>query len=183
MARSREFSQSIVLPRKPGVPTAVSPQTAQTNAALRNGFRIGGLVLLVVGLVVFLYNGSHVVHAISDSSDMSSPHFAEGPSVGSMLATMGGFLLIGISLQLLNLGFLRPAVNYAAGEGSEAIRSVSGDIAGGIREGLAGPGGPGGTGGGVGASERTGPYCSKCGVRNAAGAHFCDACGTALVAP
>jgi hypothetical protein len=29
-------------------------------------------------------------------------------------------------------------------------------------------------------SEKTGPFCSKCGVRNDTGARFCDACGTAL---
>jgi hypothetical protein len=154
----------------------VSSRTAQTNATLRNAFRIGGLVLLVVGLFVFVYNGSHLVHAISRSSDMNSPDFAEGPSFGTALATMGGFLLIGIGLQLLNLGFLRTAVNYAAGESTEAIRSVTGDIAGGLRDGF------GGGAAGTAAAERTGAYCSKCGVRNDAGARFCDACGTALAA-
>ena len=158
---------------------AISPETVRTNTALRNGFRIGGLVLLVLGLIVFIVNGSHVVHAISASSDMNSPDFATGPSIGSVLATMGGFLMIGVSLQLLNLGFLRTALNYAAGEGSQAVRSVSGDIAGGVHDGWAGGRGtPQAT---TDASAKTGPYCSKCGVRNDAGARFCDACGTALL--
>ena len=147
---------------------AVSTQTARTNAALRNGFRAGGPVLLAVGLTVLVVNGVHVVHAISASSDMDSPDFAEGPSFGSVLAVMGGLLLAGLGLQLLYLGFLRTAVNYAAGEGSEGIRSVSEDLAAGIRSGWTG-----GTGG-------AGPYCSKCGVRNDTGARFCDSCGSAL---
>lgn len=151
---------------------AVSPRTAQTNAALRNGLRIGGLLLLAAGLFVFVYNGAHVVHDISGSSDMNSPDFADGPSFGSVLATMAGFLMIGISLQLLNLGFLRTSLNYVAGEGSDAIRSVTGDIASGWRGGV-GAGSP---------AERTGAYCSKCGARNDAGARFCDACGTGLAA-
>ena len=83
---------------------------------------------------------------------------------------------VGLGLQLLYLGFLRTAVNYVAGEGSEAIHSVSEDLAGGIHDGWVGRDSAPATAG----NATTGPFCSTCGVRNDAGARFCDACGTAL---
>lgn len=143
---------------------AVDGRVARTNTTIRNAARIGGVVLLVAGLVVFIHFGARVVHDISRGDDMNSPDFATGPSIGTILATMGGFLLIGISLQLLNIGFLRTAADYIAGEGSTALRSVAGDIGAGLR----------------GDAGKTGAYCPKCGTRGAAGASFCDHCGTAL---
>jgi hypothetical protein len=142
---------------------AVDPQVARTNASIRTGARVLGAVLLVVGLVVFLHSGAQVVHAINRSDDMGDPDFGEGPPFGTVLATMGGFLLIGVSLVVLNVGFLRTQAGYAAGEAGAALRSVARDLAEGAQD-----------------AGRSGPYCPSCGVRSDSGDRFCSACGGAL---
>jgi len=161
---------------------AVDPRVVSTNARIRTAARIGGVLVVALGLFLFIHNGANVIHGINQSSDLNSPDFASGPPIGAVLGTMGGFLMTGVGLQLLYVGFLRTATNYVAGEASPALRSVAGDVAGGIRDGLAGV-----TGGAVAGheqrAERTGPFCSACGVRNDAGAHFCDACGAPLSQP
>lgn len=131
-----------------------------TNATTRNVLRVLGIVVLAAGLTVFILCGKDVVHAITASDDLNSPDFAEGPPVGKMLGTMGGFLMIGIGLQLLNLGFLRAQARYLAEEASPAVAT----LAGAVHDGLTG----------------TGPFCSACGTRNDDAARFCDSCGKPL---
>lgn len=136
---------------------AVDPGTARTNATIRTTARVAGVVLTILGVVLFLWCGTHLLDAMTDDSfDAPSP-------AGWGFGTVGSFALFGIGLQCLNIGFLRAQVNYLAGEGSQAVRSLTGDIAGGLRD-----------------DGRTGPYCSRCGVRNDAAARFCDACGNPL---
>ncbi|MFT4084737.1 MAG: zinc ribbon domain-containing protein [Nocardioides sp.] len=138
---------------------AVEDRTAQTNARIRTSARIGGAVLTVFGGIVFVTACTKVFGGGFD-----------GPGPGWMAAWIGSLVVFGIGLQLLNIGFLRTQANYLAGEAGGAVRSVAGDVAGGIRDASA-----------AGSDGRTGPFCSACGVRNDVGARFCDACGTALV--
>lgn len=135
---------------------AVDATVAQTNTRIRTVARVAGVVLTVAGIALFLWCGKHVLAAFNDDSfDAPNP-------VGWMFGTVGSFALFAIGMQCLNLGFLRAQADYVAGEASGAVRSVGGDIAAGLGR------------------DRTGPYCSACGVRNDAGAHFCDACGKPL---
>jgi hypothetical protein len=81
----------------------------------------------------------------------------EGPGSGAFMFG-GGALLVVLGFGLLNAGFSGAAARYAAGETMPVVKDSLEYIK----------------------SEKTGPFCSKCGVRNGTGARFCDACGTAL---
>jgi len=137
---------------------AMSPPTSTTA---RNVLRASGVVVLLAGLTIFILCGHSLLHTINAPDDINSPDFGNEPApIGAMLGTLGGFLMIGIGLQLLNLGFLRAQANYLAGEASPAIST----LAGAVHDGMA----------------ATGPFCSACGTRNDVGAHFCDSCGKPL---
>ena len=134
---------------------AADPMTAQTHTHVRTVLRVVGVVLLIAGLVIFVWCGRNLLHAMTqDSVEDSAP-------IGSMLGTIGGFLMIGVGLQALNVGFLRAQATYVAQETSGAVRTVSREVATGIR-------------------DADGPFCSGCGGRNLSGARFCSACGRPL---
>lgn len=140
---------------------ALDAGVARTNARIRTAARIGGVVLTIAGVVLFLWCGKHLLAAMNDDSfDAPNP-------AGWGFGAVGSFALFGLGLSLLNIGFLRAQVNYLAGEGSQALRSVAGDIGAGLQD--QSP-----------AASSAGPYCSRCGVRNDADARFCDACGNPL---
>jgi hypothetical protein len=133
------------------------------STTARNVLRLLGVVVLVAGLTIFIVCGKDVLHDISASDDMNSPEFAAGPPVGKVLGTMGGFLMMGVGLQLLYLGFLRAQARYLAAETSPAVATVAEAFNRG--------------------ATANGPYCASCGTRNDRGARFCDACGKALTGP
>ena len=68
-------------------------------------------------------------------------------------------------LAALNAGFLGAQANYAAGETSGAVREFGSAFRGDEPHG---------------GQEKSGAFCSECGVRGDRGAQFCDACGHAL---
>lgn len=136
--------------------------SAPTNATARNVLRVAGIVVLAAGLTIFILCGKDLIHVMTAPDDLNSPDFGDDSvPIGAMLGTGGGFLMIGIGLQLLNLGFLRAQVRYLAEEASPAVAT----LAGAVHEGLGGA---------------NGPFCSACGTRNDAAAHFCDSCGKPL---
>jgi hypothetical protein len=115
-------------------------------------FQIVGPVVAVVGLALFVA-GVRAVFGQFDDYD--------GPTGGDVARFMGGFLLFGVGLQLTYVGWMGKAARYTAGEVSPVIRDAYEQIANQADQ-----------------SDRTGPFCSKCGVRQDAEARFCDACGS-----
>jgi hypothetical protein len=79
----------------------------------------------------------------------------DGPSGADVARFMGGFLVFGVGLQLTRVGFLAASARYVSGEVSPVIKDAYAHV-----------------------TERTGPFCSKCGVRQDDDARFCDACGS-----
>ena len=120
----------------------------------RTTFRVLGGVVLVVGIVTFGYG----ITSVFGSEDV--------PSGAQIAAFMGGLLVVGIGLMLLQLGFVGAAARYGAGETMPVVKDSAAYLSDG--EGILGVG------------RTAGPYCSKCGVRNDGDARFCDSCGTAL---
>ena len=143
---------------------AVDLRTSRTNASMRTTFRVVGAVLLIAGIVLLVIGIKHFSSGMNStqSFDPTASNTDDGP--GSILMMAGGGFLMVFGLASLRMGFLRAEVNYLAGETSGAIRSIAGDVAQGMRR----------------DGEATGPYCSACGVRNDAAAHFCDGCGKPL---
>jgi hypothetical protein len=160
----------------PGPTNGHGATVARRSTGRRNLFRVLGVVLMGMALVLFGL-------AIADffaSSDMGSgpapgdPGFAdwveaeadEGPTKGWMFFLgMPFFFLGGVFLQL---GFAGAHARFMADEYSPAIQRVSHDL--GLRD-------AGATGSAV-----TGPYCRSCGRQNDADARFCDGCGTSMSA-
>lgn len=122
------------------------------QSGVRLFFQIAGPVVIVVGLALFV-TGLRAVWDHFDDYD--------GPKGSDIARFMGGFLVLGIGLMMTRVGFIGAAARYAAGEMSPVIRDAYQQIASQSDT-----------------SGRTGPFCSKCGVRQDAGARFCDACGS-----
>lgn len=120
----------------------------------RTAFRVLGVVLLIGGAATCIWG----VTSFANADDM--------PGGSTVIAFLGGFLVAGIGLMLLQAGFLGVAARYGAGETMPVAKDSAAYLSDG--EGILGVG------------RTAGPYCSKCGVRNDADAGFCDACGTAL---
>jgi uncharacterized membrane protein YhdT len=115
----------------------------RNQAGIRTTFRVLGGVVLVVGVVMFGYGISQVF----GSDDV--------PGGFQIACFMGGLLVIGFGLMLLQGGFMGAAARYAAGETMPVVKDSL-------------------------TSLSAGRYCSCCGVRNDEGAKFCDSCGSAL---
>lgn len=140
----------------------VNSRVRRVNAEARTALRVIGAVLLVAGIVLVVVGFSR----FSDNFGSSAP---SDSGVGPILMIAGGGFLTIFGLAALRMGFLRAELNYLAGEGSDAIRSVAGDVAAGMRS--AQP-----------QAEHSGSFCPNCGARHAPTARFCDACGHALAA-
>ena len=136
------------------------------QARYRTAFRAVGAVVLVAGIAIFVYGVTSVF-----GSDM--------PSGLQIVCFIGGLLVVGVGMMCLQAGFLGAAARYGAGETMPVVRDSASYLTDG--EGLLGVGRTvddrpvAST-----ASSASGPYCSKCGVRNDGDAKFCDSCGSAL---
>ncbi len=119
----------------------------------RTTFRVLGVVVLVIGIVTFVYG----IASVFGSEDV--------PGGFQIVCFIGGLLIIGVGMMFLQWGFLGAAARYGAGETMPVVKDSATYLSDG--EGILGVG-------------TTGPFCSKCGVRNDADAKFCDSCGGAL---
>ncbi|HET9842095.1 MAG TPA: zinc ribbon domain-containing protein [Nocardioides sp.] len=133
----------------------------------RNVFRVVGLVVLVVA-IGFLVVGLKDFFASTDSFD--GPHKFWMVFVG-----MFGLAVAGWCLQA---GFMGAASRYVAGETMPVVKDSAAYLTDG--EGLLGVGRTVDDVPARGTTAATGPYCSKCGVRNDVDASYCDSCGAAL---
>jgi hypothetical protein len=81
--------------------------------------------------------------------------------------------VMAVGAWLLQAGFFGAAARYAAGETMPVVRDSASYLTNG--EGIFGIGRDAAA-----ATPETGPFCSRCGVRNDVDARFCDACGNSL---
>ncbi|ANH37150.1 hypothetical protein I601_0700 [Nocardioides dokdonensis FR1436] len=139
------------------------PDTARTRTALR----VGGAVLLLVGVVVFGW-GAYTVFTYEGF---------DGPPGLAILAFLGGLPMIGLGLGALNMSTIGAQSRYVAGETMPTVKQSAAYLTDG--EGILGVGRTAGDRAPAG-SAAAGPYCRSCGVRNDADARFCDGCGTSL---
>jgi uncharacterized membrane protein YhdT len=133
--------------------TSTTPGFAR-QGQYRTTFRVLGTLLLVTGIITFGYG----IVSVFGSEDV--------PGGFQIVCFMGGLLVIGLGLMLLQWGFLGAAARYGAGETMPVVKDSAEYLSNG--EGLLGIG------------RTSGPFCSACGVRNDAEAKFCDSCGNAL---
>jgi zinc ribbon protein len=124
------------------------------QARYRTAFRVLGVVLLVGGAVTCVWGFASFVGA------------DEFPGAGTVVAFMGGFLVAAVGLFFLQAGFMGAAARYGAGETMPVVKDSAEYLSDG--EGVLGIG------------RTSGPFCSRCGVRNDGDARFCDGCGAAL---
>jgi hypothetical protein len=120
------------------------------QSSMRSAFRIGGLLVLAVGVTFSVMGFLALFGTMNDTT-------SDGPPSQFFLA-FAGLPLMAVGGWLLQAGFGGAAARFAAGE----LAPVAKDTIDYVK------------------SERTGPYCSRCGVQNDTGARFCDSCGTAL---
>lgn len=113
-------------------------------------------VLRVLGVVLLVAGLYLMITGVSQFVDDWNSENVDGGPGPILKAGAGGFLMI-FGLGALNAGFLGAQARYAAGETMPVVKDSMDYV-----------------------TERPGPFCSKCGVRNDAEARFCDACGAAL---
>ena len=132
---------------------ATTPGFAQ-QAQYRNTFRVLGVIVLIAGILIFIWGLTQVM--------------GSGTEPGGLMiaAFIGGLPTIGVGLMLLQWGFLGAAARYGAGETMPVVKDSATYLSDG--EGILGVG------------RTAGPFCSKCGTRNDEGAKFCDSCGAAI---
>jgi hypothetical protein len=135
---------------------------------LRNFFRVAGIILFGAGVLMIVLGFMALFGAMNDDSFGPPKQFFLA-FVGMPVTAVGGWCL--------QAGFMGAGARYAAGETMPVVRDSAAYLTNG--EGILGVGRT------VDAapaqqSGRTGPFCSKCGVRNDEGASFCDACGASL---
>jgi len=145
--------------------TQSRPPGVRGQRSVRIAFRIVGLVLLVVALGLL---------AVGVQDLFSTGDSFEGPDTFWMVFV--GILLLGPAGWCLQAGFVGAASRYVAGETTPTIKDSAAYLTDG--EGFLGVGR---TVDDVPARQAsTGPFCSRCGIRNDADASFCDSCGAAL---
>jgi hypothetical protein len=141
------------------------------QASVRRSLRWIGLPLLLVGIALVIYGfGGFATQVFGASTDP----MAEGPEhIGRFFACFaGGGLLTVVGFALTGLGFQGAMARYGAGETMPVVKDSVDYLTDG--EGLLG------IGRSVDDAPNGGVFCSKCGVRQDAGARFCHACGAAL---
>ncbi len=145
------------------------PPALPDQSARRTLIRVVGVVLLVGGLGLAAYGFATFV------GGMSADSIDESGSGRSLLLFGGGAFAAVVGFGFANLGFMGAAARYGAGETMPVLRDSAAYLTDG--QGLLGVGRtvddplP---------AERSGPSCGRCGLRNGAGARFCNACGSAL---
>jgi hypothetical protein len=137
------------------------------QASFRIAFRVVGVVLLVVALVML---------GLGLQSFFSSFGSDDGDFPSRFWMAFVGILLLAPATWCLRAGFLGVGLRYVAGETTPVLKDSAGYLTDG--EGILGVGRtvddrPAET-------AQTGPFCSRCGTRNDAEAGFCDHCGHAL---
>ena len=144
--------------------TIDQPPGIRGQRVARNVFRVVGVVVLVVA-VTFLVIGLQDFFASSDSFD--GPHKFWMVFVGIFGLAIAGWCL--------QAGFMGAASRYVAGEATPVLKDSAAYLTDG--EGVLGIGRTVDDG----QEQPTGPFCSKCGIRNDTDASFCNGCGAALV--
>ena len=131
------------------------------QAGKRTLLRVVGVLSMGVALVLMGTAIADFVHS-ADSF--------EGPTKFWMFFLALPFFLVGgVGLQG---GFMGAAARYSAGETMPVLKDSASYLSNG--QGLMGVGRT------EPANTATGPFCSRCGVRNDAEATFCDSCGSPL---
>ena len=148
----------------------------QQQAAVRTALRVGGPILLGLGLILTIIAFADFFSSFND------------PSAGMPRNFWMGFIglpLIGIGASMVRFAYLGPASRYLAGEVTPTIRDTLGSL-------------------GIGQAERVcaacghrndadsrfcnscgkplARTCPSCGADNDANAQFCDSCGKPLAA-
>ncbi len=134
----------------------------------RTTLRVSGAVILLIGIVTFGYG---IVSVFGNDS-------YDGPGGFQIVCFIGGLLVIGLGIALLQAGFVGAAARYGAGETMPVVKDSASYLSDG--QGILGVGRAAGATSPAGAATKTGPFCTKCGVRNDVDARFCDSCGNGL---
>lgn len=145
--------------------SSMRPPGISGQATARLWFRVGGIVLLLVALLLL---GSGLADLFSPGDSSGGPHNVWMLFVGVLLLAPAGWCL--------QAGFVGRATRYAAGETMPVVKDSAAYLSDG--EGILGVGRT--VDGGEGQPEAVGPFCSRCGTRSDANAVFCDHCGHAL---
>ena len=124
------------------------------QAQYRTLLRILGVVLLIGGAATSIWGFISFV----DAEDF--------PGAWTVVAFVGGFMVAAVGLMFMQWGFLGAAARYGAGETMPVVKDSAEYLSDG--EGVLGIG------------RTSGPFCTRCGVRNDGDARFCDGCGARL---
>ncbi len=139
------------------------------QARKRTAFRVVGVLCMGTALVLIGLAIADFVHAASADDFDTQPTKFWYFFVALPFFAVGG--------ACLNAGFMGAAARYGAGETMPVVRDSASYLSDG--QGILGVGRTVDDDRAA-ASTVTGPYCSRCGVRNDDTAKFCDACGSAL---
>ena len=140
------------------------------QARTRTILRVIGFTMLAAGLLIGAKAGYGLLQEITSPINVDDPSGA-----GTILMLGGAGFLVVFGLAFLNAGFLGATSRYAAGETMPVMKDSAAYLTDGHSR------GDSGAGRGVEAGqEATGPFCTRCGVRNDEAARCCDACGPAL---
>jgi len=133
---------------------------------LRNVFRVAGMLLTCIGLVLIVMGFSALF------STMNADPFADdsfGPPKRFFLAFIG-MPVLAVGAWCLQAGFMGAAARYAAGEGAPVLKDSVAYLTDG--EGLLGVGRT--------VDDADSKFCSSCGKPAGQAARFCESCGHAF---
>jgi hypothetical protein len=128
----------------------------------RTAFRVGGALVLALGVTLTVIAGMAFADTVSSDS-------MDGPP-GRFFLAFAGLPLIGIGGWLLQAGFLGAAARYTAGETAPVLRDTASYLSDG--EGILGVGRS--------VDDKPSKYCSSCGKPAGDDARFCESCGHAF---
>ena len=146
-----------------------TPRVSTLSPTARTTCRVVGILLLVVGLVLFVMAPLSAISGMSDFQDGGSP----ATSMGSFVVFgFTGVLCIGIGGFLTRLGFLRVASEIVATETSGAVRHAADAFGRGFAGGARSAGFDGSA-----TQQVVRLKCRSCGFLESEDARFCSKCG------
>ncbi len=127
----------------------------------RNAFRIAGILILGVGIVL-------TVIAFKSLADTMTSDTMDGPPKNFFLGFLG-LPLMAVGGWLMQAGFLGAAARYTAGETAPVLKDTASYLTDG--EGVLGVGRT--------VDDKPSKFCSSCGKPGDLDARFCESCGHA----
>lgn len=160
-AMGAERPTEVSVKKAPVSEAGVSEALVTMHPGVRRLLQVVGPLLLVSGIVLFLFGGFTLITGFPGAADGGSLDGATSHAARSVGLAVGGMVLIGLGSTASRFGFLKPVAELAATETAGAVEHAARAAGRGWR--------------GDGAVVRI--KCRSCGALETEDAVFCSQCG------